>query len=168
MVADGVGDEARDRMIEAFRTTVATAVIGPVTSSALEDLGIPVWITPPRWHTGDLIRALAAWNQRRGDIPHAPPPLRLMPHASGVIAPDGRFIELGDRGYAVLAALARRPMVVCEVGTLLDEAWGHAAPTDVSAIKHQVARLRRKLDGTGVAIRTVRGVGYRLDGSSTR
>ena len=153
-------------LLEAFRTRVATAVLGPVTSSALEELGIPVWITPVRWHTGDLLRALDSWAGRRELVPHAPPSFRLVPTDRTMLAPDGRCVPLGERGYAVLAALARRPGVVVEPSQLLAEAWGHEAPHDKSAIKHQVARLRRKLVGTGVNIHTVRGVGYRLEGSA--
>jgi uroporphyrinogen-III synthase len=155
------------QLLEAFRSRVATAVIGPVTSSALEELGIPVWITPVRWHTGDLLRALDSWAARRDSVPHAPPSFRLVPADHTVVSADGRRVALGARGYAVLAALARRPGVVVEPSQLLAEAWGHAAPHDESAIKHQVARLRRKLAGSGVDIRTVRGVGYRLEGKAS-
>ena len=154
-----------DALVSAFRTSVATAVIGPVTSSALEELGVPVWITPPRWHTGDLLRAIEAWSNRRDAVPHAPPSFRLFPAECSVVGDDGNSVALGERGYAVLAALARRPGVVVPPAQLLAEAWGHTAPHDESAIKHQVARLRRKLDGTGVSIHTVRGVGYRLEGA---
>jgi uroporphyrinogen-III synthase len=83
-----------------------------------------------------------------------------------VIATNGCCVTLGERGYAVPAALARRPGVVVEPSQLLAEVWGHGAPHDESAIKHQVARLRRKLAGTGVDIRTVRRVGYRLEGKA--
>lgn len=154
-------------LLEAFRTRVATAVIGPVTSSALEELGIPAWITPTRWHTGDLLRAMDSWAARRASVPHAPPSFRLVPHDHTVVSADGCCVALGERGYAVLAALARRPGVVVEPSQLLAEVWGHQAPHDESAIKHQVARLRRKLAGTGVDIHTVRGVGYRLEGKAT-
>lgn len=154
-------------LAEAFRTRVATAVIGPVTSSALEELGVPVWITPVRWHTGDLLRALDSWAGRRTTVAHAPPNFRLVPADHAVVTVDGCRVALGERGYAVLAALARRPGVVVEPSQLLAEVWGHQAPHDESAIKHQVARLRRKLAGTGVDIHTVRGVGYRLEGTAT-
>jgi hypothetical protein len=113
------------------------------------------------------ITASDSWAARRDSVPHAPPSLRLVPADHTVVSADGRRVVLGARGYAVLAALARRPGVVVEPSQLLAEAWGHAAPHDESAIKHQVARLRRKLTGTGVDIRTVRGVGYRLEGKAS-
>lgn len=159
------GRDRADEVVAAFRSTVATAVIGPVTASALEELGIPVWISPTRWRTGDLLRSLDRWWLTRGEAPTHRPQLRLLPASRAVAGPAGEPVELGDRGYAVLAALARRPGVVCAPDDLLAEAWGHQAPDDVSAVKHQVARLRRKLDGFDVAITAVRGVGYRLDGT---
>jgi uroporphyrinogen-III synthase len=153
-----------EAVVAALRARVATAVIGPVTASALEEEGIPSWITPSRPRTGELLRSLEAWVLRRDDVVAAPPRLRLLPGSQAVRTPSGVEIELGERGYAVLAALARRPGVVCSPEQLLAEAWGHAAPDDPSAVKHHVARLRRKLADDGVEIRTVRGVGYRLEG----
>jgi uroporphyrinogen-III synthase len=155
--------ERRQQLLAALRTRVATAVIGPVTSSALEEEGLPSWVTPTRSRTGDLLRSLEAWATRREDDIAAPAQLRLLPGSRAVLVPDGRRIDLGGRGYAVLAALARRPGMVCTPEQLLAEAWGHAAPADASAVKHHVARLRRKLGGSGVEIRTVRGAGYRLE-----
>ena len=75
---------------------------------------------------------------------------------------DDIVISLGKREYLVLATLSRRSGGVCRTEELLVSGWGHEAPDDASTVKHQVARLRRKLDGTSVAIQTVRGVGYRL------
>jgi uroporphyrinogen-III synthase len=156
--------EIAGALVEALRSHVATAVIGPVTSSALAEEGIPSWITPVRSRTGELLRSLEAWVLRRDDVGAAPPRLQLLPGTQSVRTPSGEEVELGERGYAVLAALARRPGVVCSPEQLLAEAWGHAAPDDPSAVKHHVARLRRKLTPRDVDIRTVRGVGYRLEG----
>lgn len=162
-IAEAGGADRRRALIAAFRDRVAAAVIGPVTASALEALGVPVWVAPRRWRTGDLLRSLESWAATRSALPAARPQLQLSPETHAVTVPDGSCVALGERGFAVLAALARRPGVVCPPEQLLAEAWGHAAPNDPSAIKHQVARLRRKLAGTGVRIATVRGVGYRLD-----
>jgi uroporphyrinogen-III synthase len=162
-IAEAGGTERRTALIDAFQERVAAAVIGPVTASALEALGMPVWVAPRRWRTGDLLRTLETWADSRATLPAARPQLRLLPDTHAVTTPDGGRVSLGERGFAVLAALARRPGVVCPLDQLLSEAWGYAAPSDPSAIKHQIARLRRKLDGTGVQIATVRGVGYRLD-----
>lgn len=164
-IASGDDPSVATELVHRLRRDVATAVIGPVTASALEELGIPVWVAPKRWRTGDLLRSLETWVAARAHLPSARPQLQLLPDEHAVVTATGAAVPLGERGYAVLAALARRPGVVCDPDQLLTEAWGHRAPADASAIKHQVARLRRKLAGTGVEIATVRGVGYRLDSS---
>jgi uroporphyrinogen-III synthase len=162
-IAEAAGPDRRAELVAAFRTQVAAAVIGPVTASALEALDIPVWVAPRRWRTGDLLRTLEGWAATRASLPAGPPQLQLLPASDAVAMPGSVPVALGERGFAVLAALARRPGVVCSPEQLLTEAWGHEAPRDPSAIKHQIARLRRKLADTDVEIRTVRGVGYRLD-----
>lgn len=162
-IADQADPGTRAAFATAFDDHVATAVIGPVTASALEESGIPVWFTPRRWRTGDLLRSLERWAERRVTWPDQRPRLRLLPDEDAVLTPGGTTVALGPRSYAVLAALARRPGVVCPPQQLLSEAWGFDAPADASAIKHQIARLRRKLTGSGVEIHTVRGVGYRLE-----
>lgn len=162
LIAIAAQQGAEDAVIEALQGQVATAVIGPVTASALEETGIPAWITPTRHRTGDLLRTLGTWAARRRDA-DVRPALQLLSAASAVRTPTGVQVDLGERSFAVLAVLARRPGVVCTPQQLLVEAWGHVVPADPSAIKHHIARLRRKLDGTGVQIHTVRGAGYRLE-----
>ena len=63
--------------------------------------------------------------------------------------------------FAVLAALVRRPGVVLQPGELALQAWGHRTPDDVTQVRHQVSRVRRKLGEHGRAVQTVRSVGYR-------
>lgn len=65
-IAEGMGPEVRAALVAALRERVATAVIGPVTAGALEELAVPAWIVPARWRTGDLLRALTSWAEHRG------------------------------------------------------------------------------------------------------
>ena len=46
---------------------------------------------------------------------------------------------------------------------LLDQAHGGNREIYDRAVDSQVSRLRRKLEGSGLAIRTVRGLGYLLE-----
>ena len=163
-LAERQGPSVRSALLEVLTSRVATAVIGPVTASALEELGIPAWVTPARPRTTDLIRSLERWVVRRDEIGGSGvPPLQLVPLHRSVRIPGGDEVELGERGYAVLATLVRRHGAVCTGEELLAQAWGHASPGDAGAVKHHVARLRRKLAGSGVRIHTIRGVGYRLE-----
>ncbi|MDQ3974761.1 MAG: uroporphyrinogen-III synthase [Actinomycetota bacterium] len=152
-------------LVAATHGPVGVAAIGPRTAEVLEEAGIPVAIMPQRARTGELLRALDAWAARRrqGEVVDATDrswPIELSP-ASRVARIGPRAIVLGELEFEVLAALVRRPGVVCPMELLAREAWGHQAPEDPRAVKHQISRVRRKLGPAGAAIATVRGVGYR-------
>lgn len=164
VLARQMGPEVAAALRQALAGSVAVASVGPVTAEAVEVQGGINTVVPRRWRTGDLVRGTEAWWERRGEVV-TDLGLRLHPDRSCVALGD-REIELGPREYAVLAALSRRPGVLVRTDELLVEAWGHAAPEDAGTVKHQVARLRRKLDGSGVQIETVRGAGYRMAVSS--
>jgi uroporphyrinogen-III synthase len=157
-----IGADQADALRAAFSSDVAAVTIGAVTSAALEDLGVAVALMPTRPRTADLVRALHAWWDRREVLGDTAPHLRLQPQAGRVVAGD-RIIDLGDREFAVLASLVRRPGLVCDPATILREAWGSSAPDDPAAVKHHIGRLRRKLGAAGSTLQTVRGVGYRYD-----
>lgn len=86
---------------------------------------------------------------------------------------DQRAVFLEDRNLD----LPRRELMLFEVllaqkGRLLDKdrlsdsIYGVGAEVDANAVELLVSRLRRKLEGTGLAIRTARGLGYMLDDAS--
>ncbi len=158
VLARDLGGDVEAALRQALAGGVAVAAVGPVTAEAVEESGGIVTVVPRRWRTGDLVDAVDSWWERRGDAGIG---LRLDP-ARSCVGVAGREVDLGPREYAVLAALARRAGVMVRTEELVTEAWGHAAPADATAVKHQVARLRRKLAGDGVVIETVRGVGYRM------
>lgn len=146
-----------DRLRAAFVSTTAAAAVGPITARAFELEGVPVAIMPIRARTGDFVRCLAAWAERPDT---ATGPLQLLP-SDRAVRVGQRVVVLGPQQFDVLAALVRRPGVVCKPGTLALEAFGHAMPDDSTAVRHHVSRIRRKLGEHGARIETVRSVGYR-------
>ncbi len=147
-------------LVDALQADVGVAAVGPVTAEALEEADIPVAVIPRQARTGDLVRTIAAWWERRRIS--GPRPARIQLDPSGrVVRVAGRIVVLGEVEFAVLAALVRRPDAVCGYDLLAREAWGHRAPSDPAAIKHPVSRLRRKLGAASQAIQTVPKVGYR-------
>ncbi|MEP7054386.1 MAG: uroporphyrinogen-III synthase [Actinomycetota bacterium] len=150
-----------DEMRDALRDRVAAAAIGSITARAFELEGVPVAVMPTRARSGDFVRALAAWAERPDP---STGPLELLPWDRAVrVGP--RVVVLGPQQFDVLAALVRRPGVVCKPGTLALEAFGHAMPDDSTAVRHHVSRIRRKLGAYGERIETVRSVGYRYRAS---
>ncbi len=76
---------------------------------------------------------------------------------------DGRRIELTPREWSILEYLLLHAGTVVRKARLLQaiSSWDDSlAP---NAVEVYLSRLRVKLEGTGVTIRTVRGVGYRLE-----
>lgn len=82
--------------------------------------------------------------------------------ASHRVAVDGVVIDLTPREWAVLECLALNAGRVVAKERLVQTIATWAEEIGANAIEVYVSRLRMKL-GVGVPIRTVRGVGYRLD-----
>lgn len=158
-LARGIG--LADRLAAALAGDVAVASVGPVTAEAVEQHGGVNTVVPRRWRQADLVRCVEEWWTRRHVVPDDLG-LRLQPHCSSV-AFDDVVVTLGTREYAVLAALSRRPGILVRTDELLAEVWGHEAPSSPTTVKHQIARLRRKLAASDVRITTVRGLGYRME-----
>ena len=75
-----------------------------------------------------------------------------------------RLIELTPREWSIMEYLALHLDTVVPKNKLLQAISGWDDSLAPNAIEVYVSRLRAKIEGTGVTIRTVRGVGYRLEG----
>ncbi|WP_417725415.1 response regulator transcription factor [Salipiger sp.] len=77
---------------------------------------------------------------------------------------NGDKIDLTRREFALLGMLIRQKGQVLSKERLLEGLYSFDdAVVGVNAIELYVARLRKKLAGSGVVIRTLRGLGYALD-----
>jgi two-component system OmpR family response regulator len=81
---------------------------------------------------------------------------------------DGRPIELSAREWGLLHLLLLRQGQVVTKAQIL-QTWAEGKPdADLgNTIEVYIHRLRRKLEGAAVVIRTVRGLGYLLEGVSS-
>lgn len=154
----------RAELIQALRGEVCIAAVGPVTARAFEEVGIPVDLMPQRPRTADLLRAITHWATLRQQRPHEPAPtaegIELVPGANAVrIGPN--VVRLGKQEFAVLAAMVRRPHIVMKPDELALQAWGHRLPDDVKQIRHEIARIRKKLGDNADLVETIRNIGYR-------
>lgn len=77
----------------------------------------------------------------------------------------GEPLELSGREFALLAALAERAGAVVSRAQLEEKLYGWNESIGSNAVEVHVHHLRRKLGED--AIRTVRGLGYRLAGDET-
>lgn len=76
----------------------------------------------------------------------------------------GEEIELNRREFVVLAEFANRPGQVLTRSHLEDVLYGWSEGVESNALEVHIHHLRKKLDNK--LIKTVRGVGYKLDADS--
>jgi two-component system OmpR family response regulator len=77
---------------------------------------------------------------------------------------DGTPLELSPREWTLLdLLLTRRDRVVTKEEVAMTWSSERAEPGGNNSIEVYIHRLRRKLDGSGLSIRTVRGLGYLLE-----
>lgn len=89
---------------------------------------------------------------------------RLTLDAAGQIATcDGTPLQLTRREFSLLEALMANRTRIMPKERLFDRMFSmDEEEIGLNAIETYVARLRRKLEGSGVGIRTLRGLGYQL------
>jgi DNA-binding response OmpR family regulator len=74
----------------------------------------------------------------------------------------GRMVALRSKEFGLLATLLEHAGLVLERERLLERVWGYDYFGETRTVDVHVMHLRDKLDGSGVAIETVRGIGYKL------
>lgn len=90
-------------------------------------------------------------------------PLTFSPSEKGATL-DGTRLDLTLREATLLETLLRHTGQNLSKQRLYDSLFGFEdADVGVNAIELYIARLRKKLAGSGVSITTQRGVGYRID-----
>ena len=142
-------------VVDALRTDVLAACVGPVTAAPLVKRGVPV-AAPARARLGALARTLVDELPRRArTLKIAGASVTLRGHAAVV---DGALRPLAPAPMAVLRALAASPGRVLSRTALLP-----ALPrgADEHAVEMAVARLRAALGGPAY-VQTVVKRGYRL------
>ena len=74
-----------------------------------------------------------------------------------------RSLDLPRRELALFELLLENRGRLIEKDRIADSLYGTGTPVETNAVELLVSRLRRKIDGSGVTIRTARGLGYMLD-----
>ena len=86
---------------------------------------------------------------------------------SRLVTVDGQPLALTQRELAVLEALISRQGKPIARELLFEKIFGLDDDVRPEAIELYVHRLRKKLEGSGVAISTLRGLGYMLAGQAS-
>ena len=75
----------------------------------------------------------------------------------------GKEIELSPREFELLRFMAENRAKALSRDRILAAAWGPRFVGEPKTVDVHVAWLRQKLEGTGLRVTTMRGLGYRLD-----
>ncbi|SOH95150.1 two-component system, OmpR family, response regulator TctD [Monaibacterium marinum] len=81
---------------------------------------------------------------------------------AGELLFDGQVIALRNRELRLLEVFFKAPGQVFSKSHLIDRMFSLSDEASENAIEVYVARLRKRLDGSGTKIETVRGLGYRM------
>jgi two-component system OmpR family response regulator len=87
---------------------------------------------------------------------------RIARSVTGLTGP----IDLPRRELALFECLVDHCGRIVSKDRIADTLYGVGSEVEANAVELLVSRLRRKLTGTGVTIRTARGLGYLLDDSA--
>ncbi len=77
---------------------------------------------------------------------------------------DSQVCELTYKEYELLKMLMQRTGIVTSRTEILDHVWGTGFQGESRTLDMHIKTLRQKLGGSGAMIKTVRNVGYLLDG----
>jgi len=138
-----------------------TARDGPGERVAGLDAGADDYLTKP-FDMDELLARVRALGRRAGQMRPAVEALGNLAFdraARALTGPEGE-IALSRRELALFEALLDHAGRVIGKETLSARLYGTGADVDENAVELLVSRLRKKLGGTGVEIRTLRGLGY--------
>ena len=107
------------------------------------------------------VRALIRRGQGKPEPELTLGPLRF-DRVSGATWLGGTLLELTPRERAVMGLLMTKAGAVVPKQSLVDQVFGYDEPVAPNALEVHIARLRRKLEQSGIEIVTVRGLGYLL------
>ncbi len=125
---------------------------------------------PKPFATAEFLARVRALTRRRGD--YAPDLLTLgnlsLDRARYTLSVGGIQERLSNKEFQLMELLMRAPRQVFSTERIMERVWGLASEAELDVVWTYIGFLRKKLKALGadVEIRTIRGVGYTLEGSA--
>jgi DNA-binding response OmpR family regulator len=163
---DGLAFLARSRAHLEVPVIVLTARSQVSDRVGALDLGADDYLTKP-FDFAELEARCRAVLRRRGGSARNEIALgaAVFDPMAGTLRRGAEVVELKSRDIRLLEVFARHPGRILSKVQLMDRLFSNDAEVTENAIEVYVGRLRRRIDGMGVRIETVRGLGYRMDAS---
>ena len=161
-------------ILKRLRATAATAGIPVIMASAKGteydrvlglDLGADDYLAKP-FSMLEMVSRIRAVLRRTGTAQTSPRlclgGLEMDPDAHTVLA-EGQRVELTLKEFDLLHLFLKHPGRVYSRDQLLEKVWGGEYFGETRTVDVHIGTLRTKLGSCGGYIRTVRGVGYRME-----
>ncbi len=172
MLPDGDGYSlCRELRSRGFRGRVLMLTARTLEEDVVKgfEAGADDYVSKP-YRLRELLARVAAMLRREGAAEVAPEGvpvgrLRLNLGARTVVDERGEAIELTRTEFDLFAFLVRNRDRALTRDQILDGVWGQEVVVDAHTVDNFVSSLKRKLrweEGAGFEIRTIRGVGYRM------
>ncbi len=166
MLPDGDGREFLERHRQAANRTpvvVTTARSAVSDRVSLLDLGADDYITKP-FDFSELEARCRAVLRRQGGVADNRRTFEstVLDSTAGELRFGGNAISLRNRELRLLEVFFNAPGQVFSKSHLLDRLFSLSDEASENAIEVYVARIRKRLQGSGATIETVRGLGYRM------
>ncbi|KPP85077.1 MAG: two-component system, OmpR family, response regulator TctD [Rhodobacteraceae bacterium HLUCCA08] len=166
MLPDGDGRDFLARSRASLETPVIVLTARAQVSDRVGalDQGADDYITKP-FDFSELEARCRAVLRRRGGSARNQIALgaALFDPLAGTLSHGATSVDLRNREIRLLEVFARHPGQILSKGQLMDRLFSYDSDVTENAIEVYVGRLRRRIDGMGVRIETLRGLGYRME-----
>lgn len=169
MLPDLDGIEILKRLKRQPKTSEIPVIMATARGAEIEkiqalDLGADDYLAKPFSMMEMVARVKAVMRRYKKESPKLLVADTLMLDENSHVVKDGeRVIDLTYKEYELLALLLKHQGRVYSREQILDLVWGHNYDGESRTVDVHIRTLRSKLGDCAALIKTVRGVGYKLD-----